>query len=163
MDTQTALGIRLKAMRLDIKGYETRFLGSNDLLFSSHHDFFHFQTCCNNALPFGYRSEGEKPALSFTSIIRLFPTPWYSLNLRLSFAELTGVATEIGNGFKVSEIVWIGAGFNTQTRELASHLLAFCGKGSLSYAVAVHPALGITHRVGFILRIPKDRKDSDEQ
>lgn len=155
--TQTALGTRLKAMRLGFKNYDTRFLGSDDIFFISHHSLFHFQTCFNNALSFGYRSEAEKPVTSFTSLIRLYPARWYSLNFRMSFSELTGTGTEIGNGFKVSEYVWIGGGFDLQTKKLASHLMVSFGRTSLSYAIAVHPALGITHTAGIIFMVPKQK------
>lgn len=155
MGTQTALGIRLKAMRMGIQNYESRLLASDDIFFSSHHSFLHLQTCLNNAFSFGHRSEAEKPVSSFTSLIRLYPAHWYSLNMRLSFSELTGLGAEIGCGFMVSEHVWIGGGVDMQTRELASHLMASFGKISLSYGVAVHQLLGATHKAGIIFFVPK--------
>ena len=160
--TQTALGIRLKVMRLGFKSYDTRFLGSDDIFFISHHSLFHFQTCFNNALSFGYRSEGEKPVASFTSLIRVYPARWYSFNFRISFSELTGMGTEIGNGFKVSENVWIGVGAVSLKKKLASHLMVSFGKTYLSYAIAVHPALGITHTAGLIFMVPKQKGSLEE-
>lgn len=161
--TRTALGVRLKAMRLGIKDYQSSFMASGDLLFSSSHDFFQFQTCFNNAFSLGNHSEGDKPLSSFTSLTRFYPVHWYSLNFRISFSEFTGLATEIGNGIKVSESVWIGGGFDLQTKELSSHLLASYKRGSLSYAIAIHPVLGITHTVGFIFSIKGKGKEQDER
>jgi hypothetical protein len=156
------LGIRPKVMRLGIRGYQTGFLQSNDILFSSNHALFCFETCCNNAISFGYRSEAEKPVSSYIALSRFYPAHWYSLNLRISFSEIAGLATEIGNGFKASENAWIGGGFDLQTKKLSSHLMFSLNRCCLSYAISVHPALGITHTAGIIFLLSKQKVSIQE-
>lgn len=161
---RTALGFRAKLMRLGIKNYGAHVLGGSDILFLVQGTFFYFQTCFNNALSCGHRSQGEKPVSSFVSLIRFYPTAWYSLNLGISFSELTGVATEVGNGFRISEHAWIGGGFDMQTRVIASHLMFSCRRVCISYAVTAHPVLGITHKAGILFSLQRPmggRKDED--
>jgi hypothetical protein len=155
---RAAFGVRMKAMRTGIRGYGAYLLGSNDILFMFHHPSVHLHTCLNNTLPFGYRTEREKPVFSFTSLVRYFPCAWYSLNTRISLSELTGTATELGSGFEISDQIWIGGGFDIQTKQISSHLLLRAGKVSLSYALSAHPSLGITHTAGVVFSVEANKK-----
>ncbi len=155
---ETGLGARAKLMRLGIKNYGAHILGGGDIFLTVHGRSYHFQTCFNNALAYGYRSEAEKPVSSFICFSRFYPAAWYSMNLRISFSELTGLATEIGNGLSISEHAWIGAGFDLQTRVIASHLMLSCRSMYLSYAVSAHPVLGITHTAGMLFSLRRHKR-----
>lgn len=155
--SKTLFGIRIKIMKLGIRGYSSHFFGSDDIFFLSQNSFFHFQSIYNNAISFGYNYVEEKPTSSFSSLLRLYPSDWNSFNIRITFSELTGTRFEIGNGIRLSDKLSFGGGFDIETRAISSNLLLSLGSSDLTYSVSIHPELGLTHTVGLIISQKKNQ------
>ncbi len=157
--TKNLLGIRMKMMKLGIKGYGSRFFWSDDLFFLLQYDFFYFQSIYKNVFSYGYQYLDEKPVSSFSSLLRIYPAEWTSFNIRITFSELTGTSFEFGNGIRLSNILSIGGGFGLQTKSISSNLLLSLGRSTLAYSVSIHPELGTTHSVGLIFSQVKKKGD----
>jgi hypothetical protein len=148
--THHLLGVKLKGMRMSIKDYGSRFFGGTDLLFCGRMDPFYSQSIYRNVLSYGYRSEEEKPTSSFSSLLKIYPDQWLSVNGRVVYSELTGTRFEIGNGIQISEKLSLGSGFNFTTRSISSLLSFSLPFSDLSYGISLHPQLGLTHSVGIV-------------
>ena len=148
--TKNLFGIRMKIMKLGIKGYGSSFYWGNDLLFLSQNKFFYFQSIYTNALSYGYRYDEEKPISSFSSLLRIYPGDWNSFNIKITISVLTGTNFEIGNGIKLSNTLSVGGGFDLETKSISSNLLLSLSSTDLTYSISSHPELGLTHTVGLI-------------
>ncbi|TES91096.1 MAG: hypothetical protein E3J87_08535 [Candidatus Cloacimonadota bacterium] len=161
--TKNLVGIRIKVMKLGIKGYEPRLYWSDDLLFISQNEFFYFQSTYNNALSYGYRYDEEKPVSSFSSLFRIYPSAWNSFNIKITFSDFTGSNFEIGNGINLSNILSIGGGLDLGTRSISSSLLLSLATSDLTYSVSIHPELGLTHTVGLIYSRVREKRVSSKE
>jgi len=154
--TKHLFGIRMKIMRLAIKGYRGALYGSDDLIFISQNKFFYFQSTYYNAVSCGSNSDEEKPISSFCAILRLYPGDWNSLNIKINFSALTGTTFEMGNGIRLTKNLNIGGGFNLSSRTISGSFLFHLGFFDLTYAISDHPELGLTSAVG--LTFTRDKK-----
>ncbi|MBA7600353.1 MAG: hypothetical protein E3J41_00440 [Candidatus Cloacimonadota bacterium] len=157
--TKNLFGIRMKIMKLGIKGYGSRFYWGNDLLFLSQNKLFYFQSIYTNALSYGYRYDEEKPISSFSSFLRIYPGEWNSFNIKITFSVLTGTNFEIGNGVKLSNTLSVGGGFDIETRSISSNLLLSLSSTDLTYSISSHPELGLTHTIGLIFSQVKESRE----
>ena len=147
---QHLFGTKLKIMRIGIKNYGSKFFGANDLFFVTQATPFYSQSIYRNILAYGYRCEEEIPTSSFSSLLKIYPDTWLSLNIKIIYSELTGTHFEIGNGIQISDKLSIGGGFNFQTRSISTILLLSLPFSDLSYGISLHPELGLTHTVGIV-------------
>ncbi len=156
------VGMKLKIMKLGIQNYGTRFYASDDLIFISRYAPFYTQCVYSNALSYGYTYSEEKPVGSFSSLLKVYLADWTSFNIQITYGELTGTEFEIGNGLKLSDLFSCGGGFNIQTHAITATILANLKWLDLTYAVMLHPELGLTHRGGLIISKLKNQNNSKE-
>jgi len=143
-------GVNIKFMKLGIEGYSSTFYLGNDFLFISQNDFFNFQAIYNNAISYGYRYESEKPVSKFTSLVKIYPAEWNSLNIQISYTRLGGTIFEMGSGARLSSVLSAGVGFSLVSRSIYTNFIFSLGRFDLSYDISIHPELGLTHSVGII-------------
>jgi|GEM_PF-6447574 len=148
--TSPLFGLKLKLMRLGIKGYYNRFYGSDDFFFLSQTEYFSFLSTYANALPFGYKFKEEKPISTFSSLLRIYPSNWTSFNIKILFSELTGTGFELGSSVKLTSIFSFGGGFSLATKAISSTAILSLSKFDLSYNISIHPELGLTHKLGLV-------------
>jgi hypothetical protein len=148
--TENQLGFRLKVMKIGTRGYNSKFYGSSDFMFGYYSELINLNSVYSNALSIGYKYSEEKPVSSFSSLLRIYPSTWNSLNIKIIFSELTGTNFEIGNGVKLSEDLSIGGGFDITTKSINSSILLALSQFDFIYSISLHPELGLTHRLGCV-------------
>lgn len=157
--TKNRFGFRLKIMRIGVRGYNSRFYGGSDFMFGYHTNLIHLNAIYSNAISVGYEYPEEKPVSSLSSLLRIYPSEWNSLNIKIVFSELTGTNFEIGNGVKLSENLSIGAGFDISTKSINSSILLALSQSDFIYSISLHPELGLTHRLGFVFSQKRNGKE----
>lgn len=148
--TKNQFGLRLKIMKIGIRGYDSKYYGSSDFMFGYYDKFINLNSIYSNAISMGYKYAEEKPVSDFSTLLRIYPSTWNSFNIKIIFSELTGTNFEIGNGIKLSENLSIGAGFDISTKSINSSILFELSQSDFIYSISLHPELGLTHRLGFI-------------
>ncbi len=148
--TSSLFGLKLKLMRLGIKGYYNRFYASDDFFFLSRTEHFSFLSTYANVFPYGYKFKEEKPISTFSSLLRMYPSNWTSFNIKVLFSELTGTGFEFGSGVKLTSVFSFGAGISLSTKAISSTAVISLEKFELSYNISIHPELGLTHKLGLV-------------